>query len=165
VNSRSFFLPDKSGYVVFEPNVLEHMYAHVQRRFYQTEAGGQIFSEAPEDSAVIIKSITGPNSSDKRQRHGYIPDSKQATADRLLQLQQGSYPVGLWHTHPEAYPEPSGLDQQTTKEWLSDFQGAMHGFLLVILGNKGDPPNMTVWLATSAVRENWIRFEELVDSK
>lgn len=160
MNSRSFFLPDKSGYVIFEPGELEHMYAHMQRWFYQKEAGGQIFSEAPEESAVIIKSITGPNLGDKRQRHGYVPDPKQATVDRLLQLQQGRYPVGLWHTHPEVHPEPSVLDQQTTKEWLSDFRGAMHGFLLVILGNKGDPPNMAVWLATLAVRENWIRLEE-----
>lgn len=160
MNSRSFFLPDKSGYVIFEPTVLGHMYAHVQRRFYQKEAGGQIFSETPHDSAVVVKGISGPNSRDKRQRHGYVPDAAQATADRLLQLQQGRYPVGLWHTHPEAYPEPSGLDQLTTREWLSDFQGSMHGFLLVILGNVEVPPNMTVWLARTAAREDWIRLEE-----
>ena len=160
MNSRSFFLPDKAGYVIFEPEVLEHMYKHVQPRYYHTEAGGQIFSKAPEDSAVLIDSISGPNPDDKRQRHGYVPHSKQATADRLLHLQQDRYPVGLWHTHPERHPEPSSLDQQTTREWLSDFKGAMHGFLPVILGNTGDPPNMAVWLASSAILENWTRLEE-----
>jgi integrative and conjugative element protein (TIGR02256 family) len=160
MNSRSFFLPDKSGYVIFEPHVLEHMYKHVQRHFYQTEAGGQIFSAVPDDPAVIVKSITGPNPGDIRKRHGYVPHPKQATADRIMQLQQGTFPVGLWHTHPEAHPKPSGQDQQTTKEWLADFQGNMHGFLLVILGNKGAPPNITVWLATSAARENWIQLTE-----
>jgi integrative and conjugative element protein (TIGR02256 family) len=160
VSNRSFFLPDRSGYVVFGPSVLAHMYAHAQRRFYQKEAGGQIFSRAPHDVAVVVEAISGPNSDDKRQRHGYVPDAAQATEDRRLQLQQGGYPVGLWHTHPEAHPEPSGLDHKTTKEWLDEFRGAMHGFLLVIVGNCGDPPNMAVWLARTARLEDWIRLEE-----
>lgn len=160
MNRRSFFLPDKSAYVVLEPDVLEHMYSHAQRRYWQKEAGGQIFSEAPEQSAIIIKGVTGPNRRDKRQRHGYEPDPQEATIDRSAQLLLGRYPVGLWHTHPEATPSPSGLDRKSTKEWLMDFQGVMHGFLLVIIGNVGEPPNMAVWLARTTVSREWICLEE-----
>jgi len=36
----------------------------------------------------------------------------------------------------------------------------MTGFLLVILGNKGQPFNLAVWLARTNNHSNWIRLRE-----
>ncbi|HJW56938.1 MAG TPA: Mov34/MPN/PAD-1 family protein [Burkholderiaceae bacterium] len=160
MNSRTFFMPDHSGYVIFETDVLSHMYGYAQRRFYLSEAGGQLFSSTPHDSAIIISAVSGPNSRDQRRRHSFVPNAEQATTDRREQFGLGRYPIGLWHTHPESNPTPSSLDESTTKEWLGDFLGTMHGFLLAIVGNRGAPPALSVWLARTTNPEDWICLEE-----
>jgi integrative and conjugative element protein (TIGR02256 family) len=160
MNSRTFFMPDRSGYVIFEAKVLSHMYGYAQRRFYHSETGGQLFSSSPHDSAIVITAATGPNSRDQRRRHSFVPDAGQATADRQAQFELGQHSVGLWHTHPEPHPRPSSLDEATTKEWLKDFHGTMHGFLLAIVGNRGTPPALSVWLARTTYRKDWICLEE-----
>lgn len=160
MGNRIFFMPDRSGYIVFEQGVLLHMYGHVQRRYWSCEAGGQLFSSSPNDSAVLISAASGPNSRDQRSRHAFRPNAPQATQDRQMQFALGKHAVGLWHTHPEPCPSPSGLDERTTKEWLSDFEGQMTGFLLVIVGNKGEVPAMAVWLASNSTRSDWIRMPE-----
>jgi len=160
MHSRTFFMPDRSGYVVFESDVLLHMYGYAQRYFYHSEAGGQLFSTSPHDSAIVVSVASGPNSRDKRRRHSFVPDAEQATVDRHIQFGLGRYSVGLWHTHPEPNPMPSGLDEATTKEWLNDFHGTMHGFLLAIVGNRGVPPPLTLWLARTSDPRDWIRLDE-----
>jgi hypothetical protein len=48
----------------------------------------------------------------------------------------------------------------TTREYLDVFQGAMTGFLLIILGNFGAPLNMAVWFAQADRDRDWIRLQE-----
>lgn len=69
--------------------------------------------------------------------------------------------MGLWHTHPESKPTPSRIDIKTTVDYLKAFNGQAVGFLLVIIGNKGLPPNITVWLATNLSDNSLIRLEEI----
>lgn len=151
MKSRKFELPDSEGAVVFSGAVLMHMYRWAQRRFYDREAGGQIFSPAPHVGLVEVSHASGPNPDDRRGRHSILWDVDQANQDRLVHFAEGRHAVGLWHTHPEARPKPSGQDEQTTRQFLDAFSGSMKGFLLVIVGNKGTPPNITVWLARSGV--------------
>lgn len=87
----------------------------------------------------------------------------RANNDRHVQFKDGRYAVGLWHTHPEHWPRPSGQDEQTTRAYLESFQGDMTGFLLVILGNAGVPPTMTVWLASKNSFASWVKLREGVE--
>jgi len=158
--SRLFYLPDGAGYVLFDELVLTHMYGYAQTRWLDREAGGQLFSHSPHDSAVIITHATGPHRSDVRRRHAFIPDPRRATADRHSHFAEGRHAVGLWHTHPEANPTPSEQDRITAMDYLDAFEGAMKGFLLVILGNQGCPLHLALWLARADHRSTWRKLAE-----
>lgn len=160
MSSRTFQLPDGAGAVAFPADVLNHMYKFAQRRFYCSEAGGQLFSPGPHHAVVHVTHVSGPNSRDVRCRHGVLWNIEQANRDRQVHFSDGRHPVGLWHTHPEPNPSPSGQDERTTRQFLQGFEGSMAGFLLVIIGNKGETPNMAVWLAKDGTHKSWIELNE-----
>ncbi|MFC6633338.1 Mov34/MPN/PAD-1 family protein [Microbulbifer taiwanensis] len=137
------------------------MYSYAQTKFWKTEAGGQLFSDAPESDMVHIDIVTGPYSSDRRTRCGFHPDLNIANRDRKENFLRGFHAVGLWHTHPEHTPSPSGTDRQTACEYLHAFNGEMDGFILVIIGNRGTPLNLCVWLSYTDPRKPWIKLDEI----
>jgi integrative and conjugative element protein (TIGR02256 family) len=147
MSGRQFELPEDRGVVTFTQNVLNHIYQHAQTSIWSKEAGGQLFSTTLSTESVDISVVTGPHKQDRRTRTSFAPDVKIAVQDRLHQFENGFHPVGLWHTHPEKYPTPSQIDKETTQAYLRSFNGEMDGFLLAILGNHGNPFNLTLWLA------------------
>ncbi|NHZ83963.1 hypothetical protein F2P44_32570 [Massilia sp. CCM 8695] len=165
MNSRKFRLPDGAGTVAFPPSVLNHMYQFAQRRFFAREAGGQLFSPNPEHINVEVTHVSGPNPGDSRSRHGIIWHIGQANMDREKHFASERHAVGLWHTHPEEHPMPSAQDEKTTRQFLEGFHGTMTGFLLIIIGNKGDLPNMAVWLARDGTYQSWIPLVEVRDAQ
>lgn len=165
MSSRTYVLPDNRGIVLFEDAVLLHMYRHAQTHLWNREAGGQLFSPAPHVSEVVISVATGPHRNDKQTRCQFVPDLSDSTLDREKQFAMGNHAVGLWHTHPEDNPEPSGLDCTTTRKYLDAFNGEMEGFLLVILGRSGNPFNMSVWIAFNKPAGSWIKLPEICDHK
>lgn len=160
MSNRLFFYPDFRRYVLFTADTLDHMYAHAQRRLWQKEAGGESYTIDPDAHGLIITAVTGPNPGDRRGRHCFNPDIEATTRDRERQFAQGRHAVGLWHTHPEAWPSPSGQDRRTAEEYLNAFGGDRNLYLIVILGNRGDPPNMAVWSAGRNDRSRWIELME-----
>jgi len=108
-----------------------------------------------------VSVATGPYPRDTRSRHQFVPDLPSATYDRQIQFDLDCHAVGLWHTHPEVNPTPSNQDYNTTREYLEAFHGMMDGFLLVILGNRGNPLNMAVWMAAMKPVGTWIKLEEI----
>lgn len=158
---RIFFYPDSRRYVLFTASALEHMYSHVQRRPWQREAGGEIFSVEPDATGLIVTAATGPNTEDRRSRYRWNPDTAAADRDRQIEYALGRHAVGLWHTHPEASPSPSSQDRETTGEYLEAFLGQRSRYLMVIVGNKGKPPAMTVWSCASTTGVRWQVLTEM----
>lgn len=161
MTERSFRLPDDRGIIKFSAAVLTHMYCYAQNNFWKTEAGGQLFSKTPECESVLIDLATGPYPSDRRSRYGFRPDLNAANRDREENFKLDYHAVGLWHTHPESIPSPSPTDRTTACEYLHAFNGEMDGFLLVILGNRGSPLNICVWLASTAPGKPWLKLDEV----
>lgn len=161
MTERNFRLPDDRGIIKFSTAVLTHMYSYAQNFFWKTEAGGQLFSKTPECDIVLIDLATGPYSSDRRSRCGFRPNLNIANRDREENFKRDYHAVGLWHTHPERNPSPSVIDRKTACEYLRAFDGEMDGFLLVILGNFGDPLNICVWLASTAPEKSWLKLDEI----
>lgn len=157
---RLFFYPDFTRYVLFTADALAHMYGHIQCRPWHKEAGGELFANDPNAAGLVVTAAAGPNPSDRRNRRSWNPDTEGANQDRQQQYVLGRHAVGLWHTHPEPSPSPSGLDQRTTGEYLAAFHGDRARYLMVILGNRGIPTNMTVWVASSESRNTWIELAE-----
>lgn len=160
MNNRLFFFPGYGRYVLFTAAALEHMYRHAQRRIWHKEAGGEIYAIDPDANGLTITSALGPNRGDRRTRCSFNPDIEAAKRDRERQFAVGLHAVGLWHTHPEPYPSPSGQDRQTTEEYLSAFQGDRERYLMVIVGNCDTPPNMKVWAASQGTRDTWVELVE-----
>lgn len=158
---RTFFSPDMSRYVLFTERVLSHMYFYAQRKMFQTEAGGEVYSQAPYYSSLVIDDAAGPHPRDRRSRRSFNPDIEATTQARYAKYEQGWHAVGLWHTHPERLPTPSAMDRRTTEEYLQAFKGDRERYLTVIIGNRGGVPGMTVWSAENCGM--WIRWGELHD--
>lgn len=160
MSNRIFFSPDSQRYVLFTANVLSHMYAHAQLRFWQKEAGGEIYSVDPDAHRIIVTAATGPNPGDRRGRCSFNPDIEAAAQDRIWQFAMGRHAVGLWHTHPESQPTPSGRDIRTTEEYLKAFSRDRDRYLMVILGNRGNPLSMTVGSTEQSKWIPWIEQQE-----
>jgi proteasome lid subunit RPN8/RPN11 len=158
--SRVFFYPSQARYVLFTEHVLQHMYSHAQRRFWHKEAGGELFSTDPMSDGLIISNAMGPNSSDRRWRNAWSPDVKASDRDRLSEYAHNRHAVGLWHTHPESAPWPSGRDQETTWEYLDAFVCDRARYLMVIIGNHGVVPAVTVWVADYEPTRCWVQLSE-----
>lgn len=156
VSNRIFFYPDFRRYVLFTADVLDRMYAYTQQRFWQKEAGGEIYTPAPGVQGLVITAATGPNPGDHRSRHSFNPDIEATTRDRNRLFGLGLHAVGLWHTHPEVFPTPSKQDHHTAKEYLDGFLGDRDCYLMVILGNRGIPPRMAVWSTGSNSWNYWV---------
>jgi integrative and conjugative element protein (TIGR02256 family) len=160
VTIRIFFDHDFTHYVLFTADALVHMYAHAQRGLWQKEAGGELFANDPDASGLVITAASGPNPRDRRSRNSWKPDTAAADRDRQQQFIQGRHAVGLWHTHPESFPSPSGRDRQTTHDYLEAFHGERKRYLMVTLGNSGNSPNMALWVASYEKRSTWTELIE-----
>lgn len=160
VTIRIFFDHDFTSYVLFTADALVHMYAHAQRGLCQKEAGGELFANDPDASGLVISAASGPNPRDRRSRNSWKPDTAAADRDRQRQFIHGRHAVGLWHTHPESFPSPSGRDRQTTNDYLKAFHGERKRYLMVTLGNSGDSPNMAIWVASYETRNTWTELIE-----
>lgn len=161
IRCRTFFSPDMTRYVLFTESVLSHMYSHAQRKMFQTEAGGEIYSPTPFYSSLVVDDVAGPHPGDRRGRCSFNPDVKATTQARYAKYEQGRHAVGLWHTHPERQPSPSGTDKSTTEDYLRAFKSDRERYLQVIIGNRGAVPAMTVWCAEKC--GNWLRWDERHD--
>lgn len=158
MNCRTYFSPDMTSYVLFSESVLQHMYKYAQRAWYKTEAGGEIFSPSPYSTSLLVDAVTGPHSKDRRSRYSCNPDFEAATRARNTQYEHGRHAIGLWHTHPEPWPSPSGSDRETTADYLKAFGVDRVRYLTVIIGNRGEAPAMTVWSAEKC--SAWLCWEE-----
>ncbi|WP_228273758.1 Mov34/MPN/PAD-1 family protein [Rhodocyclus tenuis] len=160
MNNRLFFFPGHGRYVLFTAAALEHMYRHAQRRIWHKEAGGEIYAIDPDANGLFVTAAVGPNKGDRRTRCSFNPDIEAAKRDRERQFAVGLHAVGLWHTHPEAHPCPSGRDRQTTEEYLSAFQGDRAHYLMAIVGNCDSPPRIKVWATSQGIRTTWVELIE-----
>ncbi|MES3041164.1 MAG: Mov34/MPN/PAD-1 family protein [Pseudomonadota bacterium] len=162
MHERRFQLPQElGGTIIFTIAVLTHMYRHAQVRFWQREAGGQLFSANPHEGNVVLSLATGPYLEDRRSRCGFTPNIQRVRLDVQQNFANGLHSVGLWHTHPEACPSPSPTDRETAHAYLAGHSTDMNGFLLVTLGNHGSPPSLSVYLADRRHGDGWVRLEEL----
>ena len=110
---------ESSKVLLFRAEVIARFERYQQLRWWQREAGGQLFARFREDTIDVVEA-TGPRRSDRRSRYNYEPDrqAEQREIDERFSL--GLHFVGDWHTHPEDYPRPSAVDLRSTAEGVCD---------------------------------------------
>jgi integrative and conjugative element protein (TIGR02256 family) len=123
------------------PQALATFDAHRQRRFYQREAGGQLFARVRDDEWAIV-AATGPRSRDRRARFSFRPHRASEQEEIFQHHALGLDYVGDWHTHPEDVPTPSPDDLSSIAEVVRRSTHHLPGFLLVIVGRLSFPEGL-----------------------
>ncbi|MCA7955534.1 Mov34/MPN/PAD-1 family protein [Burkholderia seminalis] len=109
-------------------HAVEQMKSFAQHTWCQKEAGGVLLGRFLLDSRdVVVDEVTVPQETDRRSRFGFFRSRKHETRARERWQQQSStiaY-LGLWHTHPETDPTPSGVDRSDWHQAVSSdkFEG------------------------------------------
>lgn len=105
--------------LIIVEHAFKQMQAFAQRRFWDSEAGGILLGRHLLDSYdVVVDEVSTPQSSDRRSRFGFFRSSKHEQVARQRWREENSTAayLGLWHTHPERDPTPSGVDQRDWKQ-------------------------------------------------
>lgn len=133
-----------SGQVLVLPDdVVRKFRRYRQKRWYQREAGGQLFARLSQ-SRIVIEEATGPRRTDRRSRTSYVPDRAAEQREIDSRHAEGLHYVGDWHTHPEALPRLSCLDIASISESVRKSTHSLNGFLLVIVGQAEPPSGLLV---------------------
>lgn len=129
--------------LVLSPAVLEHFEKHQQLRWWQREAGGQLFAHLALPD-ILVEEATGPRPSDWRTRYAYHPSRRAEQREIARRHARGLHFIGDWHTHPEPIPKPSGRDVESMHELVTKSVHSFNGFVLVIVGTAPLPDGLFV---------------------
>lgn len=129
----------------FTDPVLRHFEQHRQVRFWQREAGGQLFARL-QPGLLIVEEATGPRPTDRRTRTSYVADRVVEQREINERHASGLHYIGDWHTHPERVPVPSPRDVASMVDCFTKSTHALHAFVLVIIGKLEFPTSIHVSL-------------------
>ena len=108
--------------LVIVESALQQMQAFAQHRWWNREAGGVLLGRHLLDSHdVVVDEISTPQSGDRRGRFSFFRSYRHevVACQRWLEQERTSAYLGLWHTHPESDPTPSGVDQSDWQQAVS----------------------------------------------
>ncbi len=151
----------ESGQVLtLEQTVLDHFARWRQSDSKMPESGGQLFGSVQGQSVKLIRA-TGPRKSDRRGRFFFIADRFAERREISTLHELGLHYLGDWHTHPEAFPAPSGIDLSSMADLFVRSKHDLNAFLMVIVGTADFPKGLHVslheanaWSALNAQRES-----------
>lgn len=143
-------LEGASWILQFAPAVLHAFTQHAQTRGFQRESVGQLYARDLTGCCVDIEQATllKPKWS-LRARVKF--DTAQAMVEREQMFKQGWHCVGLWHTHPEAVPEPSREDRDLARQHALAARPQLSGLVFVIVGTISIPIGLGVWIDDGAL--------------
>ena len=130
------FRVTSSQRLIFVEQAIEQMLAFRQRSWWQAEAGGVLLGRHLLDTNdVVVDEVTAPQKSDRRSRFSFFRSKRHSEIANSRWQEEAStlaY-LGLWHSHPERDPTPSGVDRQDwTQAVLKDtFHGSRLFFPIV----------------------------------
>ncbi len=109
--------------LIIVEHALQQMQAFAQHRCWDREAGGVLLGRHLLDSwDVVVDEVTTPQNSDRRSRYSFFRSSRHefAARKRWNEEERTLAYLGLWHTHPEPDPTPSGVDR---RDWMQAVSG------------------------------------------
>lgn len=133
----SWATPDRRILVNFAEPAITIFESHVQALPSDYEAGGLLLGTI-HGSNIMVVEATVPTTWDKRFQYLFVrmPFGHSSIAQSRWKASGGKVRyVGEWHTHPQDYPSPSGIDRT---EWnkLSCKRVDGRPMLAVIVGRK-----------------------------
>lgn len=126
------YIDDNGHLVVIMPKVIEKLQSYRQLSPVSREAAGVLIGERRENH-IVIHAISEPGQGDIRSRFTAVRKSPhhQELVNELHRTSDGTMNyVGEWHTHPEKFPAPSGIDKSS---WYKDIN-SLEPMVLIIVG-------------------------------
>jgi integrative and conjugative element protein (TIGR02256 family) len=137
--SRIFRRKDGSGVGISEA-ALVLLLSHQQLGRKDKEAGGVLLGRYIRGCRdIVIDSLSVPGPKDWRTRTSFyrLRGHHQKAIDKAWQSSQGTVNyLGEWHTHPEPFPTPSGVDMWDWKRRLQEDTFDSSSLLFIIVGFK-----------------------------
>lgn len=133
-----FRVTSKQRLIITE-HAVKQMLFHVQRQFWQCEAGGVLLGRHLLDSEdIVVDEVTVPQSTDRRTRFSFFRSKKhEAIAIERWKAEASTLAyLGLWHTHPEDSPIPSSIDRYDWEQAVANDAFDGHRLFFFIVGRK-----------------------------
>lgn len=109
--------------LIIVEHAVEQMRAFAQHRRWDREAGGILMGRHLLDSHdLVVDEVSTPQDTDRRGRCNFFRSRKHelVARQRWQQEHNTSAYLGLWHTHPERDPTPSGIDRNDWQQAVAD---------------------------------------------
>lgn len=140
-----FQLPGATWSLQFTREVVDFLGSHAQRHSFAPESVGQLYSRDLTAPVIVIERATKLKAkSATRVKVKFDPE--EAYAERKVLFESGLHCVGLWHTHPEPTPSPSGVDKRLARDYALSAKGYVTGIVFAIAGNRPLPDGLRIWV-------------------
>ncbi|MFZ3000330.1 MAG: Mov34/MPN/PAD-1 family protein [Undibacterium umbellatum] len=140
-----FQLPGATWSMHLTEEVVEFLGSHAQLDSRAPESVGQLYSRDLTASVIVIERATKLRAK-SASRVKVKFDPKEAYAERKVLFESGLHCVGLWHTHPEPTPSPSGDDKHLARDYALSAKSYVTGIVFAIVGNCPLPSGMRIWV-------------------
>lgn len=156
----TYQLPGALWRLQFSVAALRTMRAHVQGKPGSRESVGQLYSRDLTSDRIVIEEATVLTPTWAAWARVQF-DPRRAAVERAKKFESGLHCVGLWHTHPEALPDPSHDDKVLAREHALAAKGQLMGLVFAIVGTRHMPAGLRVWVDDGAA----LQTAELVPSR
>ncbi|CAK0740523.1 Prok-JAB domain-containing protein [Gammaproteobacteria bacterium] len=126
-----------------------------QRELFAREAGGIVLGFIDiETGGLLAETITTPVWGDKRSRTGFYRGVRHQVKAEDWNRNTGGRGtmLGLWHTHPEPIPHPSGTGWNDLANVLDQGAYSSPGLIYLIVGTSC----IGCWFGERVVFQTWI---------
>lgn len=144
-HSLRYRIPGAQWHLEFSAAALNELRKHVQRKFWQREAVGQLFCPDLTSDIVYVHTVTRLRSH-WASYSGVRFNAGEAQAERDAFFKLGLHCIGLWHSHPERIPIPSSQDRELAAEHARAARPILAGLVFVIVGQAPLPQGLGVWV-------------------
>lgn len=122
----------------FKASAVSILQSKSQRLYRSRESVGQLFTPDLTTPTIVIAAAT--QLKPRRASWSSVTfDPDEAMQQREDLLLKGLHCIGLWHTHPEPTPEPSGTDERLAADHARAAISVLNGLAFVIVGNQSFP--------------------------
>lgn len=134
------FALSNGGKLKITPEAFQRISEFIQIEPQHSEAGGVLLGRLIKDSKnIVIDRVSIPMVADKRTRFSFLRNAKihQRIIDKAWKESSGTCNyLGEWHSHPESYPTPSGVDLKNWRNRLIQDTYFSRYLYFLILGIK-----------------------------
>lgn len=116
-----------------------------RQQHFGVERGGLLFVDLEDPRGLVLIQATPPHSLDNGTSHSLNLDRNRCREEITQANARGWRLIGVWHSHPQDTPSPSGQDIHSFRELGRRSAGAIAWPLAVIVGRSPENKGIGAW--------------------